>query len=225
MKKDKPVRLPQKMDSVTIYEKLKEMIVSRELLPNQRLVEVEISKRFNVSRTPLREALRRLEAEGYVRYSKNRGAIVSYLTLQEIVDRFICFANLLAFASSLSVEYLSKRHIEELKNYDKKMRESTGEGERIQWVAYNQSFHITLISACPNNYLLTQLTKEGERLWRYWAGAFNMVFDLNEYHREHSDMINMAIKKDSDAIYSLIYAHIFRFSEKIKLIYGSVLHL
>ncbi len=210
-------------DASQIYEMLKESIISHKLLPNQKLVELELSRRFNVSRTPLREALRRLEAEGFVTYSKNRGVYVSYLSPEEVVERFIYFSNLLAFASSLSVEHLTRRQIDELNDYDNKMRSATSHGERIQWVAYNQSFHITLLSACPNKYLLSQLTKEGERLWRYWAGAFNLVFDLDEYHREHSEIIKMALQKDSAGIYDIMFVHTSRFSEKIKIISGKLI--
>ncbi|MGC8927188.1 MAG: GntR family transcriptional regulator [Myxococcota bacterium] len=207
----------------SIYERLKEMIISRELLPNQKIVELEISKRLNVSRTPLREALRRLEAEGYVNYYKNRGAVVSYLSPEEIEERFIYFSNLLAFASSLSVEFITKKQIDELKNFDEKMSGCSTQADRIQWVAYNQSFHITLLAACPNHYLLSQLTKEGERLWRYWASAFNMVFDLNEYQDEHKEIINLVQNKDKEGIYRLVYRHTSKFVDRIKLIAGSII--
>lgn len=210
------------LDTQGIYERLKEQIISRELLPNQRIVELEICKSLGVSRTPLREALRRLEAEGLINYIKNRGAVVSYLTPQEIYERFIYFSNLLSYASSLSVAHLSKRQIDELRMYDEKMLSVSQIKDRIQWVAYNQSFHIILLSGCPNHYLLSQLTKEGERLWRYWAAAFNMVFDLDEYHNEHKEIISVAQAKDAIRIYSLLYSHISRFSDKIKLVSGGI---
>lgn len=209
-------------DSINIYERLKEMIISRELLPNQKIVENDIARKLNVSRTPLREALRRLEAEGYVNYYKNRGALVSYLSPKEIEERFLYFSNLLAFASSLSVEHISRKQIDELNFYDEKMSNCSSLSERIQWVAYNQSFHITLLAACPNQYLLNQLTKEGERLWRYWAGAFNLVFDLKEYQEEHMEIIKLAANKDRDGIYKLVYKHTSKFSERIRLIAGSI---
>jgi DNA-binding GntR family transcriptional regulator len=204
--------------STEIYERLKEMIVSNELLPKQRIVETEISKRLNVSRTPLREALRRLEAEGYITSYRNRGAIVVYLRPEDIEERFICFANMLSFATSLSVKSITKRQIDELVKYNAEMEKSTSISERIQWVAYNQSFHIILISSCPNQYLLSQLAREGERLWRYWARAFNMVFDLDEYHNEHNQIISAVIDGDSERVYQILYRHISRFSEKIRLI-------
>ncbi len=210
------------IDAQGIYERLKEQIISRELLPGQRIVELDVCKKFNVSRTPLREALRRLEAEGFINYFKNRGAIVSYLKPEEIVERFIYFSNLLAFASSLSVSHISKKQIYELKMFNDKMLSVADINDRIQWVAYNQSFHITLISGCPNQYLLSQLTKEGERLWRYWASAFNMVFDLNKYHREHKEIIKAAQLKDPEKIYNLIYHHISRFSDHIRMASGGI---
>ncbi|MCX7944929.1 MAG: GntR family transcriptional regulator [Deltaproteobacteria bacterium] len=205
-------------DSTLIYEVLKEMIVSHTLLPSQRLIEQELSKKFNVSRTPLREALRRLEAEGFVTYTKNRGVFVSYLSPKDVEERFIYFSNLLAFASSLSVEHLTSNQINELIEYDDKMRHTTSMSDRVQWVAYNQSFHVTLVSGCPNKYILSQLTKEGERLWRYWVKAFNLVFDLEVYHQEHREIIEKVVKGDKKGVYDIVYLHTSRFSDKIMLI-------
>jgi len=222
MKKDMTNKKLSSMGHLEIYNKIKDMIISRELLPNQRIVETEICNKFNVSRTPLREALRRLEAEGYISSFKNKGAVVIYLKPEDIEERFLYFANLLSFASSLGVKNITKKQIDDLIKYNKDMSNSISITERIQWVAYNQSFHITLLASCPNHYLLTQLAREGERLWRYWASAFNMVFDLNEYQNEHNEIIDAVIKKDSERVYSLTYMHISKFSEKIRIIAGNM---
>ena len=75
-------------------ETLREMIIGGELAPGARLVEAELCALFAISRTPLREALRVLEVEGLVTFYPNRGAVVSTISPEEVVQQFEVLANL-----------------------------------------------------------------------------------------------------------------------------------
>lgn len=86
----------------TAYEQIRRAIVEGRYRPGQRLIEQRIAEEFSLSRTPVREALRRLEAEGLVHHEANRGAVVRSISLQDISDLYGLRARLEAYAAELA---------------------------------------------------------------------------------------------------------------------------
>lgn len=84
------------------YEQIRRAIVEGEFVPGQRLVEQKVAEQYDLSRTPVREAIRRLEAEGLVVVERNRGAVVRELSVDDVVDLYELRARLEAYAAELA---------------------------------------------------------------------------------------------------------------------------
>lgn len=90
------------LGALRAYEAIREAIVESQFRPGERLVEQRVAERFGLSRTPVREAIRRLEAEGLVVTEPNRGAVVREMTAQEIVDLYGLRIRLESYAAELA---------------------------------------------------------------------------------------------------------------------------
>ena len=195
-----------------VHQLLREQIISGVLTPGQHLVEQALASQLSVSRTPLREAFRLLAAENLVEILPNRGVVVARFTAEEIEQRLVYLGGLLGLASSLTVPLMQEADFAELERLNDAMHDSARDPDRTQWVADNNLFHISMLAHCPNWHLLTQCTREGERLWRYWALTFDTIQSLDVYMSEHVDLIKAARHRDADTVMTLTYHHVAQFA-------------
>ena len=100
-----------KTKNVLLYEKLRQKIVKGTLKPGQRLVMAEIAKSFGASETPVREAIRRLESEGYVSFTPHAGAVVTRTDERELSEIYLIRIALEALATRLAVPFLTARDL------------------------------------------------------------------------------------------------------------------
>ena len=101
-------------NSQTAYAQIRQAIVEGRYRPGQRLIEQRIAEEFSLSRTPVREALRRLEAEGLVLSEPNRGAVVRDVSIDDVSDLYGLRARLEAYAAELAASRIEPGEIEEL---------------------------------------------------------------------------------------------------------------
>lgn len=134
------------------YASLLSAISSGTLKPGDRIREVEISKLLNLSRTPIREALRRLEAEGIVEHRARIGAVVRKLSHSEIVELYEMRVVLERTAAQMAAKHASDAEIDTLEDLNKDIAASRN--DPVQAAAINQEFHKALYRACRNRFLL-----------------------------------------------------------------------
>src|SRR5262245_9077955 len=94
-----------------VVESIREAVLSGELQPGERLEQDKLAERFSVSPTPVREALRQLEAEGIVDYNPHRGVRVAEVSLSDVREIYLIRGTLEALATRLAVSYLNSSHI------------------------------------------------------------------------------------------------------------------
>ena len=134
------------------YAALLSAISSGMLKPGDRIREVEISKLLNLSRTPIREALRRLEAEGIVEHRARIGAVVRKLSHSEIVELYEMRVVLERTAAQMAAKHASEAEIDTLEDLNKDI--AANRNDPVQAAAINQEFHKALYRACRNRFLL-----------------------------------------------------------------------
>ena len=96
------------------YERIRSAIVEGEFAPGQRLIEQKIAERYDLSRTPVREAIRRLEAEGLVVSERNRGAMVREVDLDEVLDLYELRLRLESYAAELAAQRITEDELDAL---------------------------------------------------------------------------------------------------------------
>jgi DNA-binding GntR family transcriptional regulator len=132
------------MDSLKAFTHLEGAILTGELKPRERLVEQELAERLQMSRTPIREALRRLEERGLVRILPHRGAIVAELSPVDVENIYAVRSHLESLAARLAAERIGPRTIERVVDLESaQARLSAGRDVRALMHA-NDSFHDTI---------------------------------------------------------------------------------
>lgn len=133
-----------------VYDTLRQSIIDGSLLPGERLVETELSERFNVSRMPIREAIRKLEAEGLVEYQPRKGAVVKGFTEEDIVEIYTLREALEALAAVQAVRRGTEddvRRIEEAMREIDRLAEMADSADPADIFAANQRFSQLVIEA------------------------------------------------------------------------------
>lgn len=123
-----------------ITQQLRHAIVTAELLPGQKLKQLELARQFGTSRVPLREAMRQLTGEGLIQWTSNRTAIVSRLSFDELKEQFELAALLEARATSRGVPLLSDEDIERLGQLNAEIAGTTLDARH--WYEKNLAFHM-----------------------------------------------------------------------------------
>jgi len=134
-----------------IYQKLLAAIENGELRPGDRLLETDLAQRFGVSRTPIREAIRRLETDGLVAHKPRVGAMIRVLAQQEIVELYEMRIVLEATAAQMAAKHASKAEIHTLKTLNAHMMQVATDPYKVAML--NRKFHGCIISAARNRFL------------------------------------------------------------------------
>ena len=145
--------LPRTM-SEFIYDSLKEAIILNEFKANQRINEKEIADRFHVSRTPVREAVLRLAAEGFVKIDSYRRAIVKEISFEELGEILQVLGALDRLAVGLAIDVISPKEIMKLEGITEKMEKVCALNSLEKFIELNASFHDELWKSVPNKFLM-----------------------------------------------------------------------
>lgn len=167
-----------------VREALRAAIGSGELAPGALLRQDELARRFGTSRIPVREALRQLEAEGFVTLLPNRGAVVSDLSIGEIVELLEIRIALECHALRLAIPDMSEIDLDEATRI---LRACDAEPDLVQWGVLNWKFHTTLYAACNRPRLLRLIEANYGHVSRFTRTlapqATGKERSQREYHR------------------------------------------
>ena len=156
---------------VQAVDRLRDMIVRGVLAPGSRVAEAAICDALGVSRTPLREALKLLAAEGLVALRPNRGAIVTPLSVAESRELFEAMSGIERVAAELAAVRLTTTELNRLHALQDRMEAHFAAGRRDEYFRINQDIHQAILAGAKNNVLLqthTLLLARAERA-RYFA--------------------------------------------------------
>ncbi|MGB3289347.1 MAG: GntR family transcriptional regulator [Burkholderiaceae bacterium] len=137
-----------------VFERLKKSIENGALAPGQRLIEADLTKDYGVSRGPLREAFRRLSAEGIIEFVPNRGAVVKKFSRKEISNIFRIRQVIEGLAAKLATESLAlPAHQAERQYFERVCKDETSTD--VIFAQENSVFHNTIVDLCDNAQLQT----------------------------------------------------------------------
>ncbi|MCC5578133.1 GntR family transcriptional regulator [Microtetraspora sp. AC03309] len=172
----------------TAYEQIRQAIVEGRYLPGQRLIEQRIAKEFELSRTPVRESLRMLEAEGLVHSEPNRGAVVRSVSVEELADLYALRALLESFAAELAAARITDEDLaridEGIALFEESIEIAAGgtlEGVRALSEA-NRLIHGAIIHAARHERLAQLLARTVDVPLVFQAFR---QFDRSEMERSH----------------------------------------
>lgn len=189
---------PKQPLSDVISAALKKDILSGVLKPGQRLMEIQYAEKLGVSRTPFREAIRKLELEGLVTVLPRRGAHVTELSEKDIKDVLDIRRALDMLAVELFIANKDEDDVKELKRIEAEFEKATAKGNIEKQVATDVKFHEYIYSRSNNDMLMTLYTGFKDKLYRYRALYLKEEGYSILVTKEHSKLIE-AIEKGNAA--------------------------
>jgi len=191
-----------------VYRSLKEQIISGALPPEMRLIELSIAAEFGVSRTPVREALKRLAVENLVLADPARGMVVHAPGAREIEDVFIVREALDGLAARLAAHRITPSELDRLRVVVELMEQAIANGRREQVVVANAVFH-DVIYAAAGNELLERLGRDlREFVRRFTTLPFASPERVDHVLNEHRDIVAALEKHDPEAAEDASRAHL-----------------
>jgi DNA-binding GntR family transcriptional regulator len=191
-----------------VYRSLKEQIISGALAPDMRLIELAIAAEFGVSRTPVREALKRLAVENLVLADPARGMVVHAPDAREIEDVFIVREALDGLAARLAAHRITPSELARLRVVVDSMQQAIGEGRREQVVVANTHFHDVIYGAAGNE-MLERLGRDlREFVRRFTTLPFASPERVDHVLTEHRNIVEALEKHDPEAAETASRAHL-----------------
>ena len=204
----------------SIVRTLEEDLLEGRLLPGERLDERKLALRFGVSRTPVREALQRLAANGIVSLSARQAASIIQLDVPDLLDSFEIIAEFEALAAAQAARRISPAQRELLQNANRRCAECARAGDEDAFNRSNARFHDEIIKASHNRMLWAQirtaqiLTSPYRRQVTYQPGR--MLASIGE----HQVIVDAILNGDSQAAASTMRGHVNHLAESV----GDFLH-
>src|SRR5512145_1649586 len=150
-----------------ILETIRDAILKGALKPGERVSEPELAERFGISRTPIREAFRQLESEGYLEVIPRKGAVVASLSERDVVEFYAIKSILEGHAARIAAERMSDRDLERLETINAKLQQIASDGDIKAFFRTHNEFHELFIKASGNDKLaelINQLVLKFNRL-------------------------------------------------------------
>ena len=188
------------------YKRLRESIQTGELKPGQRIREIEMAKRLEVSRTPVREALRRLEADGLLTFVPYRGMVISELDHQAVMELYQMREVLEGTAAGLAARHASEAEVTLLRDMvDSEPDDTTDPRAMAQ---HNRQFHTTLYRAAHNRYLLKTLNVLADAMALLGMTTLSLTGRSATAKEEHREIVDAVEAHDAERAERAARAHI-----------------
>lgn len=186
---------------------LERQIVTGEIKPGEKLEELDIAARFNVSRTPVREALVMLEAINLVERRPRQGAVVKGITFTRLIQMLEVLAELDAFSGRLAAKRLKEKERKELEASLAACVEAEG-GDPDDYYNANVRFHRAIYAASYNSVLIEQAMAGGERLEPFFRTEHHQPGWIEKSVREHRAICEAILAGEGDKAAAMLRKHV-----------------
>ena len=178
-----------------VFNTLRQAILKGELKPGERLMEIQLANKLGVSRTPVREAIRKLELEGLVLMIPRKGAEVAEITRQDMEDVLEVRTALEELAVKDACDHITDAQLSELKKASNEFKKALLEGKDLVTCAdADMHFHDVILSATNNRRLIQMLNNLSEQMYPYRMEYLKDERTHKTLIEEH-DAIRRALKK------------------------------
>jgi DNA-binding GntR family transcriptional regulator len=205
--------IPVKLDNYKplreiVFESLREAIINGILEPGERLMEIQLAEEMGVSRTPVREAIRKLELEGFVVMIPRKGAYVAGISMKDIADVFEIRAALESLAAGLAAERITEEELEQLERTLVRNSEVTEINNLDALVDIDTDFHDVLYKASRNVRLVQIISNLREQIQRFRKASLSHPGRMKDALEEHKKMVEAISERNVELAQNLARDHI-----------------
>ena len=201
----------------SVYKILRKAVFSGYFQPGERLVEASLAEKLKVSRTPLREAIKRLETEGLVKIIPNKGATVLKSSPEEIEEMYFIAGVLEGLAAFLACDKLSEENVDRMREIELALEDEKCQRDYEKWLVLNNEFHGIYISACGKSLLKRLLGQRTKPLGRYWYLGCNSPGMLESCIMSHKNILSAFSKKDGEEARRATEEHMFQVGRLMRI--------
>ena len=187
-----------------ILETIRDAILKGSLKPGERVSEPELAERFGISRTPIREAFRQLESEGYLEVIPRKGAVVASLSERDVEEFYAIKIILEGFAARMAAENLSDKDIDRLEAINTKLQKLADEGDVKNFFKVHDEFHEVFIKAAGNDKLLELINQLVMKFKRLRLASLSRPGRMEVSVKEHQQLIDAFKRHDGHGADSLV---------------------
>ncbi|PWK54043.1 GntR family transcriptional regulator [Silicimonas algicola] len=214
-------RMERKRSDI-IADELEGLILEGSFTDGARLDEVQLADRFQVSRTPIREALHRLTQSGLVEQVPRRGVFVRQPGPVELIEMFEVMAELEAVCARLAASRITEQALEELKALNVRCLDAVGQGQSDDYYEMNEVFHRMLYRQSGNAFLEQECLRLHRRLKPFRRLQLRVRGRLSQSMTEHEQVVAALEAGDGSAAASAIRAHVAVQGEKFHHLMSSL---
>jgi len=191
-----------------LAQRIEALILDGDLAPGMRLDEQALADRFEVSRTPVREALRHLASTGLIELRPNRGAFVKTVTPDELEEMFVAMAELEATCARLAAMSMTPVERRGLQRLHERMGEMAGRDLVEDFVAANETFHTMVYSGAHNSFLEEATLTLRRRVAAYRRAQFRTAGRLARSHAEHDAVVKAIVSAEPARAHAAMLHHV-----------------
>lgn len=197
------------------YQVLQQMIVHGELAPGARIIEPALCEQLQISRTPLREAIRMLSSDGLVARRHNRNAVVTLIDSRELEYLFEAEAGIEGLAAELAASRMTNTDLKQLETMQERLEKLQAKGDRAAYFALNQRIHALLVAGAKNPVLEETHRRLLGRLERARYLALNSIDRWQESTDEHRAILEALKARNGKLAQRLLSDHVRHTGEAI----------
>ncbi len=199
---DKPLTLRER-----IVDFIKDSVVSGRLKPGERVPEQEIAESFGISRTPIREAFRQLESEGFITVTPRKGAVVSPITDKDVKEFYAIKSLLEGFAARTACQKLTPKEIKRLETLNAQMDRCAEKNDVKGFFKLDNQFHDTFLRACGNEKLCVLVHHLVQQFERFRFTALALPGRMRDSVKQHNGIIEAFKNVDTSLVETLVRAN------------------
>ncbi|MFQ5736392.1 MAG: GntR family transcriptional regulator [Thermodesulfobacteriota bacterium] len=199
---EKPLTLRER-----IVDFIKDSVVTGRLKPGERVPEQEIAENLGISRTPIREAFRQLESEGFISVTPRKGAVVSPITDKDVSEFYTIKSLLEGFAAKTACEKLTPKEIKRLESLNAQMARCAEKNDVKGFFRLDNQFHDTFLKACGNEKLCVLVYNLVQQFERFRVTALSVPGRMAGSVRQHREIIEAFRESDAALVETLVRAN------------------
>jgi DNA-binding GntR family transcriptional regulator len=190
-----------------IVEFIKDAVISGTLKPGERVPESEIAERFGISRTPIREAFRQLESEGFLMMTPRKGAVVSPITDKDVREFYAIKSLLEGYAAEKACVELTDKELKKLQDLNAEMAKNEEKGNVKNFFKLDNQFHEVFIKGSRNEKLCALINQLVEQFERFRITALSLPGRMQNSVAQHKEIIEAIEDKNTDLVSTLVRAN------------------
>lgn len=183
---------------------LRESIIKGTLKPGERVAESDLAEKYGISRTPIREAFRQLETEGFLKVIPRRGAEVTSLTEEDVREFYEVKSLLESYAAKVATEKLTEKDIKRLETLNQSMERFARNGDMKGFFKADNDFHDIFIQKCGNDKLCNIIQNLLQQFQRFRIASFVIKGRMEVSVEQHKDIIKACCDRNPGLVEQLV---------------------